>query len=223
MAVAMKDLEIRGAGNLLGGEQSGHIAAVGFDLYMRLVGEAVADFKGGGPAEEVAEVKVELPVNANIPREYVPGERLRLEAYRRVAEATSESAIEEVRAELLDRYGPLPEPVENLLAVAAFRVAARGAGLREISLQGKQIRFAPLTLRESQTLRLQRLYKGSIVKPAVSTVLVPIPTTTGRMGAPPLRDRPLLDWTRKLLEALELSAPVPADGTGLSTGSARSA
>src|SRR3954447_23772277 len=221
MAVAMKDLEIRGAGNLLGGEQSGHIAAVGFDLYMRLVGEAVADFKGGGETEQVAEVKVELPVNANIPRDYIPGERLRLEAYRRVAEVTSEAAVDEVRAELIDRYGPLPEVVENLLAVASFRVIARTAGLTEISLQGKSVRFAPLQLRESTTLRLQRLYKGSIVKPAVGTVLVPVPTSTGRMGAPPLRDRALLDWSRRLLEALELIAPTAADG--LSTTAARSA
>jgi transcription-repair coupling factor (superfamily II helicase) len=204
MAVAMKDLEIRGAGNLLGGEQSGHIAAVGFDLYMRLVGEAVAEFKGGGEQEQVAEVKVELPVNANIPRDYIPAERLRLEAYRRVAEVTTAGAIDEVRAELVDRYGPLPEMVENLLAVAAFRVLARSAGLREISLQGKQVRFAPIALRESQTLRLQRLYKGAIVKPAVGTVLVPLPTTTGRLGAPPLRDRSLLEWAAGLLEALEL-------------------
>ena len=85
MAVAMKDLEIRGAGNLLGGEQSGHIAAVGFDLYIRLVGEAVADFRGEAP-EELPEVKVELPIDANLPRDYITGERLRLEAYRRIAE-----------------------------------------------------------------------------------------------------------------------------------------
>jgi transcription-repair coupling factor (superfamily II helicase) len=207
MAVAMKDLEIRGAGNLLGGEQSGHIAAVGFDLYMRLVGEAVSEFKGGSETEQLADVKVELPVNANIPRDYVPGERLRLEAYRRVAEISSAAAIDEVRAELVDRYGPLPEVVENLLAVASFRVLARTAGITEVSVQGKQIRFAPLQLRESQTLRLQRLYKGSLVKPAVGTVLIPTPTTTGRMGSPPLRDRDLLSWARGVLEALELVPP----------------
>ncbi|MGZ4651070.1 MAG: transcription-repair coupling factor, partial [Kineosporiaceae bacterium] len=114
IAVAMKDLEIRGAGNLLGGEQSGHIAAVGFDLYVRLVGEAVADFKGT-KVEELAEVKVELPVNASLPHDYVPSERLRLEAYRRLASAASEADLTEVSAELLDRYGPLPEPVESLL------------------------------------------------------------------------------------------------------------
>ena len=80
----MKDLEIRGAGNLLGGEQSGHIAGVGFDLYVRMIGEAVSELKGDGPAEK-PEVRVELPVNAHIPHDYVPGERLRLEAYTRIA------------------------------------------------------------------------------------------------------------------------------------------
>ena len=88
MALAMKDLEIRGAGNLLGGEQSGHIQGVGFDLYIRLVGEAVADYRGDGE-ERAAEMKIELPVNAHLPHDYVPGERLRLEAYRKLAAAVT--------------------------------------------------------------------------------------------------------------------------------------
>jgi transcription-repair coupling factor (superfamily II helicase) len=212
MAVAMKDLEIRGAGNLLGGEQSGQIAAVGFDLYVRLVGEAVADFKGT-KVEELPEAKVELPVDANLPHDYVPSERLRLEAYRRLAGAASDADLTEVRAELLDRYGLLPEPVESLLAVAAFRVQARRYGVSEVTLQGKYIRFSPLRLRESQTLRLQRLYKGSIVKAAVGQVLVPLPTTTGRLGAPQLRDRALLDWCGQLLDAVAgdiVAAATPA-------------
>src|SRR5207344_2647895 len=95
MAVAMKDLEIRGAGNLLGGEQSGHIEGVGFDLYVRLVGEAVAEFRGEA-APEAVEMKVELPVDAHLPHEYVPGERLRLEAYRKIAEVTAEDGIQAV-------------------------------------------------------------------------------------------------------------------------------
>ncbi len=132
----MKDLEIRGAGNLLGGEQSGHIAGVGFDLYVRLVGEAVADFRGEAAEDEVADVKVDLPVDAHLPHDYIPGERLRLEAYRALAAADSDEAVDAVRAELADRYGPLPEPVENLLQVARFRVFARRYGVTEVSLQG---------------------------------------------------------------------------------------
>ena len=215
MAVAMKDLEIRGAGNLLGGEQSGHIASVGFDLYMRLVGEAVGDYKRGLagerlPDDEAPGTKVDLPVDAHLPHAYVPGERLRLEAYRRIAGATDDGALTAVREELADRYGPLPTPVENLLAVASFRVAARRHGLTEVALQGAQVRFLPMPLRESQVLRLQRLYPKSVVKQTVGTVLVPRPATKP-VGGQPLRDAALLDWARGLLEAV-LTDSVAAAG-----------
>jgi transcription-repair coupling factor (superfamily II helicase) len=222
MAVAMKDLEIRGAGNLLGGEQSGHIASVGFDLYMRLVGEAVADFKKGvSPGEDdapVIETKVDLPVDAHLPHGYVPSERLRLEAYRRIAGAQDEAALTAAREELVDRYGPLPDPVERLFAVAGFRLHAKRFGLTEVSAQGNYVRFAPLSLRESQVLRLQRLYPRSVVKAAVSTVLVPRPTTA-RVGGQPLRDTALLDWARDLLDAV-LGDSVAAAASTASAGTA---
>jgi transcription-repair coupling factor (superfamily II helicase) len=197
MAVALKDLEIRGAGNLLGGEQSGHIAAVGFDLYVRLVGEAVAEFKGEVRVEEV-EVKVNLPVDAALPHSYVPEERLRIQAYGRIAAAHDEESLAQVREELADRYGPLPQQVENLMAVAAFRNRARVHGITEVSIQGNAVRFAPMELRESQQLRLQRLYKGAIVKSAVRTVLVP---------KPDVRDTDLLAWCTAVLDAV-LDQPV---------------
>ncbi|MBO0890897.1 MAG: transcription-repair coupling factor [Acidothermales bacterium] len=204
--VAMKDLEIRGSGNLLGEEQSGHIAGVGFDLYVRLVGEAVAEFRGE-QVEEVADVRVELPLDAHIPHGYVASERLRFEAYQRIAQADSEPAIAEVREELEDRYGQAPTPVETLLEVARFRTFARAHGVTDVTLQGNQVRFAPLELRESQRLRLQRLYPRSVVKQPVRTVLVPRPRTPG-IGGRPLRDRELLDWSRGVLDALfELPAP----------------
>ena len=215
MAVAMKDLEIRGAGNLLGGEQSGHIASVGFDLYMRLVGEAVGDFKRDGhmPGDidtpDAPDTKVDLPVDAHLPHDHIPGERLRLAAYRQIAGAGDEAAVAAVREELVDRYGPLPTPVENLLAVASFRNAARAHGLTEVSLQGNLVRFAPLKLRESQVLRLQRLYPKSVVKQSVDTVLVPKPMTR-QFGGQPLRDTELLTWCLSLLEAVLLPVPAPA-------------
>jgi transcription-repair coupling factor (superfamily II helicase) len=215
MAVAMKDLEIRGAGNLLGGEQSGHIASVGFDLYMRLVGEAVGDFKRAGtmPGEAdqdvVPDAKVDLPIDAHLPHTYVPGERLRLSAYRQLAAAANETALEAAREELVDRYGPLPTPVENLLAVARFRIAATRHGLTEVSVQGTQIRFAPMPLRESQVLRLQRLYPRSVVKQSIDTVLVPKPMTQ-RLGGQPLRDTALLQWCSELLEVVLDPVAVPA-------------
>src|SRR5699024_7902672 len=163
MQVAMKDLEIRGAGNLLGGEQSGHIADVGFDLYVRLVGEAVAEFRGDDQ-DQAPEVRVELPVDAHVPHDYVASERLRLEAYRRLSEVSSDEEVAAVADELRDRYGPPPPVVENLLSVARFRVRARQAGLREVTVQGRHVRFGPMTLGDAQRARLNRLYPKSLVK-----------------------------------------------------------
>ncbi|MEU8916175.1 transcription-repair coupling factor [Streptomyces nigrescens] len=202
MYVAMKDLEIRGAGNLLGGEQSGHIAGVGFDLYVRMVGEAVADYRasleGGVEEEPPLEVKIELPVDAHVPHDYAPGERLRLQAYRAIASASSEEDIAAVREELTDRYGKLPEPVENLLLVAGLRMLARACGVSDITLQGANIRFGPVELRESQELRLKRLYPRTVLKPAAQQVLVPRPTTA-RVGGKPVVGRELLAWTGEFL------------------------
>ncbi|WP_282692860.1 transcription-repair coupling factor [Streptomyces sp. CC208A] len=205
MYVAMKDLEIRGAGNLLGGEQSGHIAGVGFDLYVRMVGEAVADYRasleGGAEEEPPLEVKIELPVDAHVPHDYAPGERLRLQAYRSIASANSEEDIKAVREELTDRYGKPPEPVENLLLVAGLRMLARSCGVGEIVLQGPNIRFAPVELRESQELRLKRLHPKSVIKPAVHQILVPRPATRP-IGGKPLVGRELLAWTGEFLTTI---------------------
>ncbi|MER0243861.1 transcription-repair coupling factor [Streptomyces sp. HSW2009] len=205
MYVAMKDLEIRGAGNLLGGEQSGHIAGVGFDLYVRMVGEAVADYRatleGGVEEEPPLEVKIELPVDAHVPHDYAPGEQLRLQAYRSIASANSEADITAVREELTDRYGPLPEPVENLLLVAGLRLLARACGVSDITLQGNQVRFGPVELRESQELRLKRLHPRSVLKPTAHQVLVPRPTT-GKIGGKPVVGRELLAWTGEFLTTI---------------------
>ena len=150
MAVAMKDLEIRGAGNMLGGEQSGHIADVGFDLYIRLVGEAVAEFRGQG-TEPDPEVRIELPVDAHLPTDYVESERLRLEMYKRLAEVRSEADVKAVEAELADRYG---DRRRRRCAICwrwrRFRLLARPAGLTEIVTSGNFIRFGPASLPDSR-------------------------------------------------------------------------
>ncbi|MBT9255161.1 transcription-repair coupling factor [Phycicoccus sp. MAQZ13P-2] len=200
MQVAMKDLEIRGAGNLLGGEQSGHIAGVGFDLYVRLVGEAVASFRGEGE-EAPAEIKIELPVDAHLPHDYVPHERLRLEMYKKLAAVVDEQQLAEIEGELVDRYGPVPEPVRNLLEVARLRTVARAAGIADISVQGQHVRFGPVELRESQQLRLNRLYPKSILKAATGSVLVPAPKTAV-VGGRPLRDQAVLDWASQVIRAV---------------------
>jgi transcription-repair coupling factor (superfamily II helicase) len=214
MQIALKDLEIRGAGNLLGQEQSGHIAGVGFDLYVRMVADAVAAFRGEAD-QRPAEVTIELPVDAHVPHDWIEHERLRLEAYRKVADAATDAALAEVRAELVDRYGPLPEPVENLLAVAEFRNVARAAGLTDVTVQGRYVRFAPVELPESAMLRLKRLYPGTVLKPAVRTILVPFPTTA-RLGGRPLAGKEVLAWARELVDAV--LTPVGA-GAGTPGGS----
>jgi transcription-repair coupling factor (superfamily II helicase) len=201
MYVAMKDLEIRGAGNLLGGEQSGHIEGVGFDLYVRMVGEAVATFKGEKPEEEEVDVKIDLPVDAHLPHEYIGVERLRLEMYRKLASARTQEALAEAVTEMRDRYGAPPPEVENLVAVARFRILAREYGLTDVSLQGKHIRFSPVPLPDSKQMRLKRLYTDAVYKAAADQVSVPRPTTR-RVGGEPMRDTALLDWCAELITSV---------------------
>jgi len=201
MQIALKDLEIRGAGNMLGGEQSGHIADVGFDLYLRLVGEALSEYKNQ-PAKEVNDVRVELPIDASIPTSYVPQERLRLEAYKRLADASSNEAVDEVAAELIDRYGSMPGELEALIGVARFRVAAKAAGVQEVIAAGKAIRISPVVLLESRSMRIQRIYPGTTIKEAAKILLVPKPTSGTGIGAPELRDTQLLDWLHELFTVL---------------------
>ncbi len=203
MAIAMKDLEIRGAGNLLGGEQSGHIADVGFDLYVRLVGQAVNDFRGSvdGAPEQLDEIRIELPVDAHLPHDYIPSERLRLEMYKRLAEVRSDADVDEINEELLDRYGEPPMPVVALMLVARFRARARQAGVKEITTMGKNVRFAPVVLPDSKVVRLQRMYPKSIVKTQAESILVPRPGTPGATGRP-LEGVALLEWARVVIDAV---------------------
>jgi transcription-repair coupling factor (superfamily II helicase) len=200
MAIAMKDLEIRGAGNLLGGEQSGHIADVGFDLYVRLVGEAVQDFRGDG-APELAEVRIELPIDAHLPHGYIGSERLRLEMYKRLAEVRTDEDVEAIEEELKDRYGDLPIAVLALLQVARFRARARKAGVSEVTVAGKNVRLFPVNLPESKQVRLQRLYPKSLIKAPVETILVPRPISDS-FPVKPLEGVALLQWLHQLIDAV---------------------
>ena len=210
LQLAMKDLEIRGAGNLLGGEQSGHIAGVGFDLYLRLVGEAVANYRGEREEREV-ETKIDLPVNAHIPHTYIDSERLRLQAYRQIAAADTEEKIAEAREELADRYGELPEAVENLLAVATLRMHARAAGIHEMVVLGPKVRVVSAQpLPESRQMRLKRVYPGSThAQPkGMDTwlTLVPRPKTMP-VGGKELVDRPMLEWAEKFINSIYAEKP----------------
>lgn len=216
MQVAMKDLEIRGSGNLLGGEQSGHIAGVGFDLYVRMVSEAVAAYKKAlarsGKAgadvigfeegdEEDVELRIELPVDATVPEDYIPHERLRLEAYTKFAAARSAEQVDDVLEELADRYGPVPEATARLAALARLRALAAELGVREIVAQGKSVRFAPVDLPESARMKVTRLYPGTVLKPATRTIVVPAPGTN-RMGGAALSGEEVVRWAEVLLRAV---------------------
>ena len=154
--IAMRDLEIRGAGNLLGAEQSGHIAAVGFDLYVEMVTEAVGELTGELP-EPPTEVQIDVPVTAHLPREYIARDDVRMEAYRRLAAVTTVADVDDVRAEWEDRYGPPPPAAEALLDVARLRAECVRLGIRAVSVQKGQARFDGWQLRKSQEVRLQRM------------------------------------------------------------------
>ena len=201
MRIAMRDLEIRGAGNLLGAEQSGHIADVGFDLYLRLVGEAVSEFKTGSQSSDEVEMRVEIPVEANLPSSYIDSERLRLEMYRRIAQAANQNELSEIVEELTDRYGEPPEVVRALIEVAKFRIGARHAGVVEVVAQGKFIRFTPESpLPDSRRARLGRIYPGSVVKPE-GFVLIPAPMGWGTPRIP-LKNAELLEWASAVVNAI---------------------
>ena len=171
--IAMRDLEIRGAGNLLGEDQSGHIAAVGYDLYCQMVTEAVAELKGE-EVREPAEVKLDVPVDAYLPKDYVTKEELRLEAYRRLAYVTMREEVDDIRAEWEDRYGPIPAPAERLLTIGLLRAECHRTGVRDVSITGNQARLAPLRLRASEAMRLRRLARDAIYKEEAGQLVVPL-------------------------------------------------
>jgi transcription-repair coupling factor (superfamily II helicase) len=184
--IAMRDLEIRGAGNLLGGNQSGHIAAVGYDLYVQMVSEAVAELKGETPREP-AEIKLDLPVTANLPADYVSREDLRLEAYRRLATVTSHSEADDIESEWLDRFGPLPDPARALLRIAHLRAECARLGIREVTVVSGSsglgggsytARLGPLELKTSQRVRLSRVAPKAVYKEEIGQLVLPLPKTT---------------------------------------------
>jgi transcription-repair coupling factor (superfamily II helicase) len=202
MQIALKDLEIRGAGNLLGGEQSGHIAGVGFDLYLRMIGEAVSAFRGD-VAEGQTELRLELPVDAHIPEEYVESERLRLEAYQKLstasAPASPDDAIDSVLEELTDRYGEPPAQVQNLVAVSRLRRLAQKAGLSDVVAMGGNLRVAPADLPDSIQVRLQRLYPGARLFAQQKAVSIPILAGVANAEG---TDAELIAWLTGLLQAI---------------------
>ena len=207
----MRDLEIRGAGNLLGTGQSGHVAAVGYDLYCRMVIEAVAELSGQ-QREAPVEIRVEVPVDAHLPEDYVARADLRLEAYRKLtsAGATADAAnVEVVRAEWEDRYGPLPAPAEALLAVARLRTICVSRGITEATVTRRpggtlgseprlEARCSPVELPLSRQARLARLHPGALVKEGARQLHLPLGT-----------DDPVAELTGLLEDLVPVLNPVP--------------
>jgi transcription-repair coupling factor (superfamily II helicase) len=189
LSIALRDLEIRGAGNVLSGEQSGHVASVGFEEYARLMKQAVdelqahADGRAVGSDEHV-EIRIDLPIDAHLPHDYIDDEALRLDAYRKVASVRDAAGVKAVRAELVDRYGPLPGPGERLLAVAALRAAVRRWGIREITTTPRRtFRVTPVSLSDSQEVRLAREFPQALHNPAAGALELPMPRRGDLVGA----------------------------------------
>ena len=159
--IAMRDLEIRGAGNMLGEAQSGHIAAVGYDLYCQLVTEAVSEMKGEDVPPIVPELKLDVATNAYLPTDYVSKEESRLDAYRRLAAVTKQTDVADIRDEWIDRYGPLPEAALALIRVGELRAECHRIGLRELVVADGRARLLPVSLKASQQMRLTRIAKSS--------------------------------------------------------------
>ena len=202
MQVALKDLEIRGAGNLLGGEQSGHIAGVGFDLYLRMIGEAVDEFKGI-KHESPAELKLEIPIDAHIPIAYVDSERLRLEAYHKLSAASGElgtrAQLDAIFQELEDRYGKAPQSVTNLIDVTELRQQCNRLNLKDVMMIGNQFKLTPVELTEAKQIQLSHVYPGLRYLASAKQLSVPAPRDSeGEI----LQDRALIDWAWVFLAAV---------------------
>jgi transcription-repair coupling factor (superfamily II helicase) len=201
--VAMRDLEIRGAGNLLGDEQSGHVAAVGFELYCQMLDDAAEELRaerGEAPAPERAPVRVDVDVDAYVPSEYVPFEAAKIDIHRRVAAAGERGELRALADELADRFGPVPEPVRHLLDLQRVRIELGAAGVRDVDFRAGQLRVSPLELDSEASAALLEHLPDAIYRWREKTLSVPVPDEPGaRLGA-------LL----KLVEGLAAQVPAAA-------------
>lgn len=179
LAVAMRDLEIRGAGNVVGAEQSGHVSLVGFDMYATLLKEEVAKL-AGEPVEVETDLKVDLPVDAHLPDSYIADANLRLELYQRIAAIRDAADVTAVRDELRDRFGTLPQPAERLLQLAAIRAALRRWNVTELALTSRgELRVAPVDLKDSAEVRVTRAFPGARIRRSNHELFLPTPTGLG--------------------------------------------
>jgi transcription-repair coupling factor (superfamily II helicase) len=178
--IAMRDLEIRGAGNLLGDEQSGHVAALGFELYMQMLDEAVRAVEPEDEGEQLPEpVRLDVNVDAYVPADYVPYEQAKIEAHRRVAGALQVADLEQLREELEDRFGPVPAPLANLIALQRARIRFGEAGARTVSFRGERLAVAPIELDSTRARRLRAELPDALYESGRSQVSMRVPKDPG--------------------------------------------
>ncbi len=174
LRIAMRDLEIRGAGNLLGDEQSGHVAAVGFEMYVEMLQEAIAAGRGDLPPED--EVRVEIPVSAYIPADYVPLEAAKIDLHRRIALAPDVESLERIAAEIEDRFGELPQPVYALVRVQSLRLHMRRAGARRAAARSGRVIIGPIALDSTGMRALRDGVEGALYSTVDNLISVPAPS-----------------------------------------------
>ncbi len=175
-AIAMRDLELRGAGDLLGDEQSGHVAAVGFELYVSLLDDAIEEFRqGDGAGRAEAGVRLDVDVDAYLPVEYIPFEAAKIDAHRRVAGAREPAELRALRDELRDRFGPLPKPVENLLELQRARIELGGLGARTVEFRGGRLSATPLELDAAAVARLRERIPEAMYESRTKTLSRRVP------------------------------------------------
>ena len=173
--IAMRDLEIRGAGNLLGDEQSGHVAAVGFELYVSMLDDAVAALAADSAEEAPEPVRVDLPVDAYVPGDYVPYEAAKIEVHRRVAGAKEVADLILLREELDDRFGPVPEPLDNLIRLQDARIKLGRAGARSVDFKAGKLSVAPVELDSRRVKVLRERIPEAVYESGRSTVRIRVP------------------------------------------------
>ena len=171
----MRDLELRGAGNLLGDEQSGHVAALGFELYMQMLDEAVAEKLEGADGDEREPVRMDINVDAYVPADYVPYEQAKVDVHRRIAGAVEVAELEALRIELEDRFGPVPEPLQNLITLQRARIKLGQAGATVVTFKANRLAVTPIELDSVRARKLREEIPEAMYESGRSQVSVRVP------------------------------------------------
>jgi transcription-repair coupling factor (superfamily II helicase) len=172
--IAMRDLEIRGAGSLLGDEQSGHVAALGFELYMQMLDEAVAASDGDAD-DDWEPVRLDVNVDAYVPADYIPYEQAKVDVHRRIAASREVADLVQLREELEDRFGELPEPLRNLIALQQARIKLGQAGARAVTFRGDRLAVTPIELDSVRAKRIRQEIPEALYEAGKSQLSVRVP------------------------------------------------